>query len=77
MNKDEKKKYCRGCYNNVYNAGLGGAKECWSLQSSELIWRKRIHINQAPPFDQDAEKLPDCYVVPKYVFLNGKNRTGW
>jgi len=63
------RKHCVGCYNNDYNYGLGGAKECWSLADATLIKRKRVHINQIPPWKQPAELLPACYTQPQYVFV--------
>ncbi len=67
------KKHCEGCYNNDYNHGLGGAKECWSLKEAKLIKRKRVHINQVPPWTQEAALYPNCYRVPQYVFV-GENQ---
>lgn len=60
---------CRGCYNDDYNRGLGGAKECWSFEEAELILRKRVHINDTPPWKQKPQMYPSCYRVPKYVFV--------
>lgn len=31
------KSMCSGCYNNQYNHGLGGAKECWSFQDAKVV----------------------------------------
>lgn len=68
----QKKTHCAGCYNDVYNHGCGGAKQCWSLDSMKLIKRKRVHISQRPPWNQAAELLPDCYRVPQFVFVGAE-----
>lgn len=70
----EKQKYCSGCYNDDYNHGLGGATQCWSLEKMVVIQRKRVHINQRPPWNQKPKTLPRCYRVPKFVFV-GKDQT--
>ncbi len=72
--QEDKRKYCQGCYNDDYNHGLGGSKVCWSLQSMTVIKRKRVHINDRPPWNHKPETLPNCYRVPKYVFI-GANQT--
>lgn len=63
------KKHCAGCYNEEYNYGLGGAKQCWSLESAELVMRKRVHVDQLPPWKQKAKKYPSCYRQQRYVFV--------
>ena len=63
------KSKCDGCYNDEYNRGLGGAKQCWSLEDAKIVWRKRVHINQMPPWKQKAERYPSCYRVQQYVFV--------
>ena len=60
---------CKGCYNEVYNQGLGGAKECWSFATAELIMRKEVHIDQRPPWNQEAKLLPSCYRKERYVYV--------
>ena len=69
-----KQMFCKGCYNDEYNNGLGGAKKCWSLDKMMVIQRKRVHINDRPPWNHTPESLPKCYRVPKFAFING-NRT--
>jgi len=64
-----KKKYCPGCYDNVYNHGTGGATECWSLNTAKIIWRKEVHINDRPPWKHKAKRLPHCYHRPKFVYV--------
>lgn len=55
MSKDK----CVGCYNNDYNHGLGGAKECWSLASAVVTLRRRVGMNDVPPWKAKPERLPN------------------
>jgi hypothetical protein len=73
MNKTEKRKHCAGCYNDDYNHGLGGSNECWSLDSMELIKRKKVGMNDTPPWTWKATKYPSCYRRSGYVFINCEN----
>lgn len=71
MTKDEKKrKYCPGCRNNFYNGNNPyGVQECWSLPSAKVVWRKRVHINQRPPWNQKPQRVLDCYHERGYVYV--------
>lgn len=71
MTKEENKKHCSGCYNDDYNHGLGGAKECFYLNSAELKLRKQVHINQVPPWNQEPKEMLSCYRKYQYVFVDG------
>lgn len=67
---------CSGCYNNDYNHGLGGSKECWSFADAEIIKRLEVHINQSPPYNADnARPMMSCYRKPQWVFVDPKNLT--
>ncbi len=71
MRKSEmERRYCPGCYCDDYNHGLGGAKECWSLDRAEVVWRKRVHIDQRPPWNQKARRMLSCYHAQRYVFVD-------
>lgn len=70
MIKSEKRKHCFGCYNDDYNYGLGGANECWYLDDMKLIKRKKVGINDVPPWTWESEKYPSCYRKNGYVFIN-------
>lgn len=35
----------------------------------KLIWRKEVHIDQRPPWNQKAKLLPNCYHKPRYVYV--------
>lgn len=64
------KAHCAGCYHDEYNRGLGGAKECWSFKTAELKLRKKVHVDQMPPWKQEPQKYPSCYYQQRYVFIN-------
>lgn len=70
MTNQEKKEFCSGCYNNDYNYGLGGAKECWSLKTAKPVKKKEVHINDVPPWNrQRIVKVNSCYRKPQYVYV--------
>lgn len=70
------RKHCSGCRDNFYNYTpmvlnvKDGKPQCWSLPEAKLMMRKRVHINQRPPWTQPAEKLPHCYTAPQFVFVD-------
>jgi len=65
------KKYCAGCYDDVYNHGLGGSRECWHLEDSKVVKRKEVHINDVPPWKhQTIKKVNNCYNKSKHVYVN-------
>lgn len=67
--KSKSKSMCVGCYNDDYNHGLGGAKECWSFEDAKVIDRLQIHINQMPPYDKKSTlKMLSCYNSPKWCY---------
>ena len=65
-----KKANCSGCYNDNYNHGLGGAKECWCFKTAKMIWRKEVHVDQIPPWRQKARMFPTCYSKQRYVYVS-------
>ena len=62
MTKVEKqRKYCPGCRDNFYNGNNNiGVKECWALESSKVVFRKFVHVDQRPPWKQKAVRTLDC-----------------
>ncbi len=69
MTKSEKLKMCQGCRDNFYNGNNDlGVKECWALDSAKLIKRKKIHVNQRPPWNQKPISVLSCYSQPSFVF---------
>lgn len=57
---------CAGCTDDVYNHGLGGAKECWSLKSAKMVTRYRLHWWTQPtvPRAFHEVRVPTCYRKP-------------
>jgi len=64
----DKRVYCKGCRNEIYNQGTL-AKQCWYLPSAEIVLRKKVHINQRPPWNQEPITTLNCYWEEKYVFV--------
>ena len=66
---------CKDCENDFYNQpgnSCGGC--CWLFGKAKLILRKKIHIDQKPPWKQRPDMYPDCYNTKGYVFFNGDRR---
>lgn len=67
-------KHCKGCHDDPYNHGLGGAEKCWHLDNAEVIRRLRVGVDELPPWNRKPEMLPSCYTEPRFVFLNTEVR---
>jgi len=65
------KQKCQGCYYNDYNHGLGGSKGCWNYESAIMKLRKRVHMSQVPPWNQEPEMMKSCYTAEQWVFVDG------
>lgn len=64
------KQACAGCYNDDYNHGLGGSKECWSFESATMFPRIAISVDQSPPYDKDqAKQMMSCYTRKRMVYV--------
>ena len=73
MTKREKLRHCAGCEQNFYNGNNPlGVQECWSLDGAKLIWRKEVHIDQRPPWNQKARMFMSCFQRRRYVFVGPK-----
>ncbi len=73
MKNYEKLKYCSGCEDNFYNSNNPyGIKECWCLKTARLIWRKKVSVDQYPPWTQKAGRFLSCYHQKRYVFVKPK-----
>ncbi len=65
------KKHCSGCEDDFYNGNNPyGVKLCWHLDTAKPIKRKQVHINQRPPWNQEAKTFPSCYRQNGYVFVH-------
>ena len=73
----DKLKYCSGCYENIYNGQ--NAKECWSLKSAKLVMKKKVGINDVPPWNHIPIKCLSCYHETGYVMIStedNRNKNG-
>ena len=68
----KEKNNCIGCENNFYNGNNPyGVKECWSFKTAKMVMKKKVSINQAPPWKQKPYKVFSCYHQKGYVFIEG------
>ncbi len=66
MNKDK----CSGCEDNFYNGNNNlGVGKCWGLDTAKVIKRKRVGMNDMPPWKRKSESLPSCYKQRGYIFV--------
>ncbi len=71
----DKKKYCEECEDDFYNNKNDlGVKECWHLQDSELVLRKKVALNQTPPWNMKPIKVLSCFRQRGFLFID-KNVT--
>jgi hypothetical protein len=69
----KEKTMCSGCYNNDYNHGLGGAKECWNFSEAKVVDKLAIHVDEPPPYDKTkAKPLLSCYQQRRMCFVDPK-----
>ncbi len=75
MDKNKKRKHCVGCEQDFYNGNNPyGVKECWSLDNAKMESRKKVPMNQRPPWTQSPREVLSCFQQKGYVFVEG-NRT--
>jgi hypothetical protein len=71
--ESEKLKYCVGCHCNFYNGNNDlNIKRCWSLDKAKLVIKKKVSINQEPPWMQSPIKVLDCYREDEYIYVDPK-----
>lgn len=63
--------HCIGCRDNFYNGNNQyGIQCCWNMGSARLVRRKRVHINDIPPWRwQPVYTVPDCFRMAGYVHV--------
>jgi len=66
-----REKHCPGCEDDFYNKM--SSEHCWSLDKARLIMRKKVHLDQIPPWNQSAKLFPNCYKQTGFIFV-GPNR---
>jgi len=65
------KQDCIGCEDNFYNdRNPYGIKECWNFGNAKIIKRKKVGINDVPPWTWKPGKFPSCYRQEGYVFID-------
>lgn len=75
LSKKDKLKMCFGCRNDFYNGHNDiGVTQCWSLKNAKVVKRKRVHLDQVPPWTQKAIRVLSCYHESRYVFV-GEHQT--
>ncbi len=73
MDNTEKLRYCVGCHCDFYNGkNPMNIKECWSLDKSTLVLKKKVPLSQVPPWKQAPIKVLDCYREDGYVMVDPK-----
>jgi hypothetical protein len=69
----DRRKYCVGCYENFYNGNnTVGVKECWNLKSAKLVMKKKVGIDDVPPWNHTPIKCLSCYHETGYVMVDSK-----
>ena len=69
MTKTEKLKMCPGCTDDFYNGNNKmEIKECWYLKTATPVKKKKIPVNQEPPFTQLPISVLQCFHQQGYVF---------
>ena len=75
VSKEEALKCCVGCYENFYNGNnTVGVKECWNLESAKLVMKKKVGIDDVPPWNHTPIKCLSCYHETGYVMIDAKDR---
>jgi len=73
MTEQQKLKRCAGCRNDFYNGNNPlKVKRCWSLDDARIVWKKEVHVNQMPPWNQSAKRVLSCFHRDRYVYVDPK-----
>ena len=73
LSKHEKLELCGGCDGNFYNGHNDkGVKECWSLKTAKVAMRKKVHVDQVPPWTQKPIRTLSCFHQRRYVMVGPK-----
>jgi hypothetical protein len=66
-----KKQNCVGCEQNFYNGNNDlGVQECWSFKTAVLKLRRRVGMNDIPPWTATPRSLPSCYQQRGAIFVD-------
>ncbi len=71
VTKQGKLEMCPGCSENFYNGNNTiGVKECWNLEKASIVQRKKIGINDVPPWKtQPIIRMLSCRREKGYIFV--------
>jgi len=70
LTKEQKLAHCIGCRDNFYNGNNDiGVKECWQLKSAKLVKKKKVPMNQPPPWKQAPVEVLHCRHEAGYIFV--------
>lgn len=69
-NKHITKNDCLGCEDDLYNDKNNlNVKECWLFSKAFMTLKKKVSVDQIPPWEQKPIRVPSCYHVKRYVFV--------
>lgn len=74
---EQKLKHCEGCEDDYYNHGnvsIRADGRCINIHDAELVMKKKVPLDQYPPWNQSPVKVLSCYHQRGYVFVD-KDRT--
>ena len=64
------KTLCHGCRDDFYNGRHNCTQEgCWSFDGAEVIKRKRVPMDQRPPWKQKAQWFLSCRTEAGAIFV--------
>ncbi len=74
VTKQGKLEMCTGCNENFYNGNNDlGVKECWNLEKAHIVHKKKIGINDVPPWKtQPVVRMLSCRREKGYIFVEPK-----
>ena len=62
---------CNGCEDDFYNGkNPYDVKECWCFEDAKIIKRKKVGMNDVPPWKWKPQNFPSCYRQRGYVFID-------
>lgn len=72
VSKPAKRMLCRGCNDDFYNGQNPlGVKECWHFKQAKVIRKKKVGINDVPPWKtQRVVVVLSCRRERGFVFVN-------
>lgn len=63
-------KACAGCRDDFYNDHNPlGVKRCWLVDGAKIVLRRRVGMDERPPWKREPEPLPNCYNQSGFIFV--------